>query len=188
MTRLGAWLLMVALVTGLATAPVAAQRVEVEIRAGAAVGNYSETGAGLEWVPGPSFGAAVELWPGETRAAYIALHSSSFGCEEGFCAGGNVSITSQGLVLGGRWSPGLPWVRAGVGLQWLRLDAEQADERFDAGLGFEAAAGLTWRVSERVNLRPGLTYRRQAVSTAGGDQHAGVFVLELGGSTRLGGF
>ncbi len=188
MTRVGAGLLLAGLAAGIATAPAAAQRVEVEIRAGAAVGNYSETGAGLELVPGPSFGAAVELWPRETLATYLGINRSSFGCEEGFCEGGDVSITSQGVVLGGRWAPGLPWVRAGVALQWLHLESASADEQFDPGLGFEAAAGLQWVVSDRLSIRPGVTYRRHAVSTDGGDHHAGVFALEVGGSMELRGF
>lgn len=161
------------------------QVLRVELRAGAAVGNYSETDAGLDIVPGPTFGGSLELWPTETLAAYVGLNRSSFGCEEALCTGRDVSLTSQGVVVGGRWSPGLPWVRAGLALQTLDIMATNEDDSSDPGLGVELAAGLDIPVWDALRIRPGLTYLRHATSTDRGDGHVGLFALEIGGSVVL---
>lgn len=167
---------------------VAAQQVEMELRAGTAVGTYTETGAGLELVPGPSFGAVLEVWPRETLAAYLGFTRSSFGCEEGFCEPETVALTSQGLVLGGRWSSGLPWLRAGLVVQALTVDATEHRERYGAGAGFEVGAGIDWPVGERFSIRPGVTFRRHQSSTGHEDHRVALLALELGGTLELGRF
>lgn len=176
---------LVTLVMLSAPARSAAQDLRVELRAGAAVGNYSETDAGLEIVPGPTFGALVELWPTETLAAYLGVSRASFGCEEALCTGQEVSLTSQGMAVGGRWSPGLPWVRAGIALHTLDIRATKMDDSSDPGLGFDLAAGLDIPVWGALRVRPGLTYLRHATSTDQGDGHVGLFALEIGGSVEL---
>lgn len=165
----------------------AAQELRLELTAGAAVGNYTETEAGLDLLPRPTFGALLELWPTETVAAYLGINRSSFGCDEGLCTGQDVSLTSQGVALGGRWSPGLPWVRAGLALQ--RLDIQGAGvERSEPGLGIELAAGIELPVRERVRIRPALTYLRHAASTERGDGHVSLLALGIGAAVDLGQF
>lgn len=170
------------------TSGAAAQLLRVELRAGAAVGNYSETDAGLDIVPGPTFGASLELWPAETVAAYVALNRSSFGCEEALCTGRDVSMTSQGVVVGGRWSPGLPWVRAGLALQALDIRTTNDVDSTDPGLGVELAAGVDFPVWGAFRIRPGFTYLRHGTSADQGDGHVGLFALEVGGSVEVHGF
>lgn len=182
----GALLLVLGAV--LVPAGAGAQQVKVELKAGAAVGNYTDTGAGLDVIPGPSFGALVELWPAETLAGYAGFTRSSFGCEEGFCTDRDVSLTSQGLVMGGRWSPGLPWVRAGLAVQALDIEATGAGERFDPGLGVELAAGLEFAIAEQFRVRPGLTYLRHRASTELGEGHVALLALELGVAAEIYGF
>ncbi|NIP83028.1 MAG: outer membrane beta-barrel protein [Gemmatimonadetes bacterium] len=184
--RVGPSCLAAALALALA-APACAQRLALELTAGAAVGRYSETGAGLELLPGPSFGATLEAEVSESLAAYAGYVRSSFGCEEGFCADRDVTLTSQGAVLGGRWSAGLPWVRAGVTLQSLDVDAAGAGESTDAALGWDLGAGIQLAVGGRTRIRPGVAYRRHGASTDRSDGHAGVLALHVGVAVALGG-
>ena len=169
------------------TVPAAAQALTAELRAGGAVGNYSESGAGLELVPGPSFGAQVELEVVEDVSAYAAFNRSTFGCEEGFCTDLDVSMTSQGFTLGARWSPWLAWVRAGLALEGLDVETEgEGTTSSDPGLGLDLGAGLSLDLGRRMELRPGVAYRRHAASDATGDGHVAVVTGELGFAVRFG--
>lgn len=166
----------------LLTGPAAAatQELKVELKAGAAVGNYTETDAGLDLLPRPTFGLLVELWATETLAGYAGITRASFGCEEGFCIDRDVSLTSEGLVVGGRWSPGLPWVRAGVAVQRLDIRATGANDRSDPDLGVELAAGVEVPLWDVFLVRPGLTYLRHNATTTQGDGHVSLLALEIG--------
>lgn len=161
-------------------APAAAQQVIVELLGGAAIGNYTDTDAGLDVVPGPAFGVLLELRPTETLAGYAGFTRSSFGCEEGFCSGRDVSMTSQGIVLGGRWAPGIPWVRAGLAFQGLTLRAEGPDSRFDPGPGFEVAAGVEVPLWRQIRVRPGVTWLRHDASTELGGGHVSLLAFQVG--------
>lgn len=180
-----------------APAAAGAQELKVELKAGAAVGNYTDTGAGLDLVPQPSFGALLELWPAETLAAYVGFIRSSFGCEESLCTGRDVSLTSQGVVAGGRWSPGVPglpglpvrpWVRGGLALQALDIEARGADESFDPRLGFELGAGIDFPLGGTFRIRPGITWLRHQASTSLGDGHVALLALEIGAAVDLASF
>lgn len=175
------------LASGVSPDTAAAQRFGLEVRGGAAVGSYTATAAGLDVLPGPSFGAALETRVSGPFSAYLGFSRSSFGCEEGFCAERDVSLTSQGLVAGVRWGPGLPWLRAGLAVQSLRLTAAAQEETSDVGVGWDLAGGLEIRVTDRFRLRPGLTYLRHAAATDQGDGHVALLALELGVAVRFGG-
>lgn len=176
--------------TGLALAatasPASAQKVLVELRGGAAVGRYTATDAGLELLPRPSYGLTVQYRALETLSAYATFSRMSFGCEEGLCTDRDVSLTSQGLSVGGRWEPAVPWqqarpwVRAGVGIFSLDVDARGGSESVDPGPGFEAGAGLEFRLGERFRIRPGISYLRHATSTDTEDGHATVLAAHIG--------
>jgi hypothetical protein len=166
-------------------APAAAQGVVVELSAGGAVGNYTETGAGLDLVPGPAFGARVELWAMPTLAGYAGVTRATFGCEEGICTGRDLSLTSQGLVVGAQWSPGIPWVRAGVAFQGLTIRDPDVEESFDPGLGFELSAGADVPVWGRFRVRPGIVWLRHDASTDLGDGHVSLLALQLGVAMEL---
>lgn len=185
-TRAAALVLAI-LAAGLSPETVVAQRFGLEVRGGAAVGSYTATAAGLDMLPALSFGAALETRISGPISAYLAFTRSSFGCEEGFCAARDVSLTSQGLVVGARWRPGLPWLRAGLALQSLRLTADDQEEKSDLGVGWDLAGGLEIPVTGRSSLRPGLTYVRHAATTDQGDGHVALLALELGVAVRLGG-
>lgn len=176
-------LLAAALLVG--AAPVSAQRFAVELRAGAAVGNYTATQAGLDLLPAPAFGATVEARLTPSVAAYAGITRSSFGCEEGFCVNRDVVLTSQGAVLGVRWAPGLLWARAGLAVQSLSVASIAPDETSDLGIGWDLGAGVEVPVGRAFRIRPGITYLRHGAATSDGDGHVALLALELGVARRF---
>ena len=179
MIRLAAPLAILVL-AGLGAAPLTAQAVRVELRAGAAVGNYTGTDAGLDVLPEPAYAAVLEVEPVEDLAAYVAFTRSGFGCEEGWCVDQDVSLTSQGLTLGGRWSPHWVWMRAGLAVQELDIEARDGSESSDTGLGFDLGAGIALDLGRGVELRPGVTYLRHEAATELGDGHVALLALHVG--------
>lgn len=162
------------------------QRVDVEVTGGASVGNYTDTGAGLDILPGPSFGARVDVWPTDDLAGYIGFTRSMFGCEESLCTDRDVSLTSQGVVAGARWSPGLPWLRAGVAVHTLNLRASgDTEDDFDPGFGFELAGGLDFGLADLFRVRPGVRYLRHGASSDTADGHVALLALEVGVSMTV---
>lgn len=140
----------------LTAAPLRAQ-LAVELRGGAPVGNHAPAAAGLQLVPGAAFGAALEYRLARAISVYAAATQASFGCEEGLCTGQTVTFTTRGAGAGVRLHPaGLPWLRAGA--IYYGTTAATADGRDDAGdpaLGYEAGAGVTLPLGQRVRLLPG---------------------------------
>lgn len=163
-----------------AAAPVSAQRFSAELRVGGAIGNYTQTDAGLDIVPAPAFAATVEVGLTESVAMYVGVNRSSFGCEEALCSGRDVSLTSQGVLVGARFSPGFAWARAGIAIQALRVASDAAVETSDPAIGQELAVGASIPVGRNFEVRPGLTYLRHGASTDEGDDHVTLLALELG--------
>jgi hypothetical protein len=137
--------------------------VGLEVRAGAAVGSYAPTRAGLQMAPAPAWGVWVSWGPSRAIGAYASYASVGFGCEEGFCRGYDVSFASRGVGLGVRAEaplPGAPWVRAGLLLHELEQSwggtSPPGSATADTGAGFETAVGLNWRVGPRLELGPSL--------------------------------
>ena len=164
---------------------LAAQDVSLELRGGAAIGNYSESGAGLEWEPGPSFAAEAQLEVRPRLAVYAGFARSSFGCEEGFCTDRDATFTAQGITAGARWTSGLPWVRAGLAWQALELDATGGGGSGDMALGFDLGAGVDFSLGRGVRARPGISYRRVGSSLDDEDGHFTLLTLELGAAVRI---
>lgn len=166
-------------------APAAAQRFAVELRAGGAVGNYSETQAGLDLVPGLSFAATAELRLTDLVSAYAGINRSGFGCDEGFCTGRDVSLASQGATAGVRLTRGLFWGRAGLAVQMLRQSSDVQTETSDPGVGWDLAAGVEIPAGRGFLIRPGLTYVRHQVPIDDVDAHAALLALEVGVARRF---
>lgn len=163
-----------------AAVPVSAQRFSAELRAGGAIGSYTQTDAGLDLVPGPAFAATVEVGFTESVAMYVGINRSSFGCEEALCTGRDISLTSQGVLAGGRFSAGLVWARAGMAIQALRVATDAVTETSSPALGWDLAGGVAIPVGQGFEVRPGITYLRHGASTDGGDDHVALLALELG--------
>lgn len=181
--RLAAASLATVAIAAAAAVPVAAQRVTLHAYGGAAVGNYSESAAGLELTPGLSIGAMAEL--GIVQAVgisvYAGLTRGTFNCEEGFCAGNPTELTSQGLVAGLRWSPGPVWARGGVAFATLDISPEGgASGTTDRGVGFDLGVGLNFDLGPSLQLRPGVGYRRHAASLEGDDGTLALITGDVG--------
>lgn len=178
-------LLAAALVAVGAVSPASGQRFGMELKAGGAVGNYTETDAGLEFVPGPSFGVLVEARLTGPVSGYAGFTRSTFGCKEAFCEGRDVTFTSQGLILGARWTHGLVWGRAGLALQALQITSDARNETSDPGVGWDLGAGAQIPLGRGIRLRPGLTYLRHGAATDDADGHVAVLALEIGVAVAL---
>jgi hypothetical protein len=135
----------------------------VEVRGGAGIGAYEATAAGLEFVPRPAWGVAVSWGPSPALAGYVAYSAVGFGCADGFCQDGNVSFTSRGPSLGLRGVAsvrGEPWLRGGLLLhglaqRWTGV-AGSGEATAEGGPGVEVAGGVTWRITDRLSVTPGL--------------------------------
>jgi hypothetical protein len=174
--------LLLGSVLALLLATPAAGQVTLEARGGGTVGNYHPAAAGLETVPGPTVTGALELAVARFASLYLGLTGSRFGCEEGFCAGQDVSVTSRGLAGGVRvHPPRLPWVRVGLLSQALRIDGNGERESVGPAIGYELGGGLTIPVAGRVRVLPGIAYR-----AAGDADRASTLSAELGLQLRLG--
>ena len=161
-------------------------RLGLELRGGVAVGNYTDSDAGLDLAPRPSFGATVEVVATESLAGYLAFDRSSFGCTEGICTNRDLTFTSQGFAAGVRWSSGLPWVRAGALYHTLDVRGAGAGESPDAGVGFEVAAGVDLPLWQAARIRPGVVYRRHQAGSDGVEAHVALLAVEVGVAVRLG--
>jgi hypothetical protein len=180
-----------AVVVALVTAPAAGAQVPgvlgVELRAGPAVGSFEATHAGLEMNPGPALGLSVTWGPSERIGGYVSYASFGFGCEGAFCTGYDVSFVSRGLSLGARAQAPVasePWLRAGVLFhsfeqRWGGASPGTVDS--ETSVGFEGAAGVTWRFGDRFSFVPGL-YMGVLPTTAedGAGERAFFTALELG--------
>lgn len=169
----------------LAAAPASGQRFGVELGAGGAIGNYTETDAGLDIVPGPAFSATVDVRLTGLWSAYAGINRTGFGCTEALCAGREVSLVSQGARAGVRVTRDVLWARGGLVVQSLRITTDAVTETSDPGLGVELGAGAAIPVGRGFRIRPGLTYMRHAAPTADADGHTALLVLEVGVAMRF---
>ena len=185
--RLGsmARLVLALAITAMAARSAAAQRYTVELRGGAAIGNYTDTGAGLDVVPGPSFAATAELRFTELVSVYAGINRSTFGCEEGLCTGRDVTLVSQGATAGVRLTRGGLWGRVGAAVQVLRQESDVQTVTSDPGVGWELAAGAEVPVGRGFLVRPGLTWLRHQTPDENIEGHASVLALEAGVAMRF---
>jgi opacity protein-like surface antigen len=168
-----------------ATVPAFAQ-VSLELRAGGAVGNASPAVSGLGSEPGLALGVGAEVHAVGPVSVYAGYSRAGFGCERGFCAGQDVTFTSHGMAAGVRLHPGsVPWIRAGVLYHGLDTRSPAGSESGGAALGYEAGAGLTFALGRRLQVLPGVTYRRHDATSGDVDGHAALLSGEIGFRYRL---
>jgi hypothetical protein len=165
----------------LAAASPAHGQVAVELRGGGAIGNHVPAAAGLGTQPGPSISGALEYGVRPDLSVYGTYTRASFGCEDGFCAGRDVTMTSSGVGAGVRFHPGkLPWVRAGLLLAGTNVDTSTGSSSVDPSLGFELGGGISVPAADRVEIVSGLAMRSGA-----GDERTTVLNFEVGVRVRL---
>lgn len=130
------------------------QGIELEARGGLSIGSHSSTFAGLDLLPYPMGEVLVKRPWRENLAFTIGGFYSSFGCEEGFCAGSRevrVQHFSAGAGLEAKYS--IAWLRgmAGFGMTQIQRETEQGPAAHLAG-GVRLDFGP-------VTVSPGLTLR-----------------------------
>ena len=160
------------------------QEMQAELRAGLTVGSHSRSAAGLDIAPALSFDVTVrrQMWP---RIALFAGYSrTAFGCEEGYCADQDVSVTGNHAALGAEWGSGGPWVRLGLLLGAVDAGADGDPSSF--GVGVLGAAGLRIGTG-RMQFMPGLSYRWMSASATSESAGAVALALDLGLAFRIGG-
>lgn len=181
-----------ALAPGLAAAqmPDWLARSGVEVRGGMSVGNHSESAAELDLAPEPSFDIVLKTEIVTTLSVFGGFYRTTFGCEEGFCTGREITIVGNHGALGAQWVPDLPqlaigpWVRAGLLVGTTRAGTLGASP--DVGIGFEFGAGLQ-RDFGRVSAFPGVSYRYLTANTPSSSAYAVVLSAHLGIAIELGG-
>ena len=162
----------------------------VEVRGGMSIGNHSESAAALELVPRPSFDVVLKTEVIPTLAVFGGYYHTTFGCEEGFCTGRDITIAGNHVALGAQWMPDLPrlalgpWLRTGLLVGTTRAGAE--GDSPDIGLGIDFAVGLE-RDFGRWSALPGVSYRYLTANTPASSAYAIALSAHLGIAIRLGG-
>ena len=147
-------------------------QVAVELRAGAAIGKYAPTAAGLETSPGLSWSASLLGRPSPWASLYLGYSHAAFACEEGFCIGQDVTVSASGWGGGVRVHPaGWAWVQGGIARLGTVVDAGVTKDHTAPELGYVAGAGFSVPLFGAVRLVPGVVYR--AVGS-GGERTAAV--------------
>jgi opacity protein-like surface antigen len=176
----------------LAAVPAQAQRgLAVELRGGAAAGNYAGAASDFEIAPLPSLTATASYGMTDRLGVYWGVSRNSFRCDTGLCTGREMSFTSQGLEAGvqlGLPLPAGPWVRAGLVSHSLQYhsnatqESEARDGKETSGVGFSAAGGVELRLGQRLSVTPGVRYVRYG---AAGDDGVALLVGDVGLKLRL---
>jgi hypothetical protein len=149
----------------------------VELRGGAAIGNHATALAGLETLPGPSLSAQIDYGVHPRAAIYAAYTYGSFDCQNGFCEGQTVKMTSSGFGGGVRVTPyGPVWARLGLLYHGTTVDAESGVFPVDPTLGYDLGAGIQIPAYRGIQFVTGLGYR----SHPGSDSRTTVLTGEVG--------
>jgi hypothetical protein len=169
---------------GLAAPAGAYGQLAFELRPGVAVGAYEPTQAGLEFVPRLSLHLQAGYPVRPAVEAFVAGGFSSFGCTGGFCTGTEPTFTRAGMDLGARLAMGTlpmaPWGTLGLSVQ--SLHATDGGEWSSPAPGLTMGGGLSFPLSGRLTLTPGLHYSIFRVGASEVDQGgiADVFALQVG--------
>ncbi|HSM03655.1 MAG TPA: outer membrane beta-barrel protein [Longimicrobiales bacterium] len=162
-----AWWIPIVVAAVLPAGPMAAQgpwSVEVQGGLGFPTGDLEEP-----LVTGPGFGAVAAFRFLPHLAVYGGWDWFVFDSGTSF-AGTEVEFEETGYVLGLRFEHPFPWesrlslaYRLHGGVTWKHLELEDDDAGLLAdsghGAGWEAGGGLTWDVTSRLYVSPGVRYR-----------------------------
>lgn len=104
--------------------------------------------------------------------------------------GGADRVTDRGVSAGLRVDvptpliPIDPWIRVGVVAHTLEAEALQGDGEA-SGTGWQAGAGLGYRLTRRISLTPGLVWTRYSVDGADGDVRVESLRASIGARLRI---
>lgn len=180
MRRVAAVVLVAAPLFVLGARPLSGQ-LHLEVRGGAGVGAHSETQANLDLVPRPTYEALV-LWALRPRVSlYGGFVRTSFGCEEGFCLGRDLTVAGHHGVVGVEVSRGMLWARMGGLYGVTRVGSEGEAPGPAPGVEVRLGASLG---SGRLRFLPGVSLRRLGAADQGG--HATALTADIGVRFALG--
>ena len=163
---------------------------QAELRTGLSVGSHSESGAALDIVPKISVDVVFKRQVHPSWSAFGGYYRTTFGCEEGFCTGLDLSIVGNHGVLGAEWTPhmpwlrGQPWARAGLLFGSTEAGMDGDSPQFGPGIGLGAGAVVSFG---RLLLLPGVSYRWLSANTTSDSAHAVALSMQLGFGIRLSG-
>ncbi len=164
--------------TGAAEAQLA-----VEVRGGAAMGNYGPAAAGIDRLPGPSMSAFADYSLLPWLAMYGSYTYGVFRCQNGFCYGDRVTVASSGFGAGARFTAFGPlWARAGFLYHGSRVQTRTGTYAVRSAPGYEIGSGVTYPVSPRFDVVTSLGYR----SHFGATDRTSVVTAEAGLRLRFG--
>jgi hypothetical protein len=167
----------------LLAAEVAAAQVSIEVRGGAAVGNYLPAAAGIDRLPGPSVSAYADYAVRSWLALYGSYTYGIFRCQNGFCHGDRVTVASSGFGAGARFAGfGPAWARAGFLYHGSSVRTATGTYAVDAAPGYEVGWGVSYPINTRFDLVTGVDYRSHFDPT----DRTSVLTAEAGVRYRLG--
>jgi hypothetical protein len=144
-------------------------RVSLELRPGVAIptGDLEDMGVST----GIALGGDLMYSFSRSLTGYIGLSHDRFSCDEdeGPCTDPVTSTGGQaGLkFLMNRNGSVLPWLRAGLIGQKLRMGEDGSQFESDLSWGFEGGLGLDLDLSSNFSLVPAINFRRYEADTAG---------------------
>ena len=170
--------------------PVWVGEVEAEVRTGVTIGSHSMSAAALDIVPRLSVDIVLKRRIVPSLSVFGGYLRTAFGCEQGFCAGAELTVVGNHGALGVELAPTLPWMNEQT---WLRgavlFGSTEAGTEGDApepGLGMLFGAGTTVPFG-RLSLMPGLSYRWLSANTVSSTAHAIALSFHVGVGIRLSG-
>ena len=177
--------------SGLAQLPNWLAGTEAEVRTGLTIGSHSRSGAALDVVPRVSVDVVVKREVAPELSVFGGYFRTAFGCEEGFCAGADLTVVGNHGALGAEWAPPLSWVR---GQPWLRAgllfgstEVGMAGDDPQFGPGILVGIGATGSLGGLLFMH-GVSYRWLTANTVSSTAHAVALSLHLGFGMKLGGW
>lgn len=177
--------------SGLAQFPNWLAGTGAEVLTGLTIGSHSRSGAALDVVPRVSVDVVVKREVARDLSVFGGYFRTAFGCEEGFCAGTDLTVVGNHGALGTEWAPtlswvpGQPWLRAGLLFGATEVGMAGDDPEF--GPGILVGVGATGSIG-RLVLMHGVSYRWLTANTASSRAHAVALSLHLGFGMKLNGW
>ncbi len=175
--------LFMAAAIGVSSVGAAEAQLAVEVRGGAAMGNYGPAAAGVDRLPGPSVSAYADYTVLPWLAAYANYTYGTFRCQNGFCYGDRVTVASSGFGAGARVSAFGPfWTRAGFLYHGSRVRTRTGSYPVEFAPGYEITSGVSYPVGPRFDVVTSVGYRSHFNTT----DRTSVLTAEAGLRFRLG--
>lgn len=165
--------------------------VEAEVRTGMTIGSHSGSAAALDFVPRLSVDFVLKRRIAPNLSVFGGYFRTAFGCEDGFCAGNDLTVVGSHGALGVQWDPTASWLRGRPwfhgGLLFGSTEAGTVGDEPEPGAGLLLGTGATVQLVGRLLFMPGLSYRWLSANTASSSAHAVALSLHFGFGMKLSG-